>query len=176
MLYFTFNCFISLLIAHGLTFSIKKNIYAAQLPKFTLYICLYNVSLSINCWALQASRPLSPVTSFPPEAVYLQSSWNWVRFTTRGTAVYSKCQASHRFFDSYESLIAHVQQRRKLTIVGEETERRRKGREEHWRLRQGQYNERRDSRSAHDDGLEETLPCSSFFIMIMHLQEVSVIL
>lgn len=51
----------------------------------------------------------------------------------RGVQQCIKLQASHRFLDSYESLIAHVQQRRKLTIVGEDTERGR--RETCWRLR-----------------------------------------
>lgn len=71
-----------------------------------------------------------------------------------------RLQASHRFLDSYEALIDHVQQWRKLTILEEETESGRRGKERVKTERQGQYNERRDSRSAHDDGLEETL-CGS---------------
>lgn len=71
-----------------------------------------------------------------------------------------RLQASHRFLDSYEALIAHVQ-KRKLTIAQEEAERGRRGRQREGEDGEtGQHNERRDSRSAHDDGLEETL-CGS---------------
>lgn len=108
----------------------------------------------------------------------------------QGVQHWRRLQASHRFLDSYEALIAHAQQRRKLTILEEETERGRRGRERVKTERQGQYNERRDSRSAHHDGPEETLcgsqvstqllALSAFYypslhlsvaIMMIHLQE-----
>lgn len=71
-----------------------------------------------------------------------------------------KLQASHRFLDSYESLIAT----KKEADDCRGRHRERKERDMLKTERQGQYNERRDSRSAHDDGLEETLLCTSLLI------------
>lgn len=83
--------------------------------------------------------------------VCLQSSWNWVRFTMRGTAMYKapgKLQVSWQLWGPNSPYAI------KEEVDNPWGKRQRPAGEG---KRQGQYNERRDSRSAHDDVLQKTL-------------------
>ncbi len=90
------------------------------------YIFLQDATFDFSVLLTVCSSWLTASIYLP--VVNLHSSWKWVRFTMRGTAGI-RLQASHRFLDSYEAIMFHVQQTRTPAIAEEEIDRGTRGKE-----------------------------------------------